>query len=74
MPLTSQIMSKRMNGGPVAGLLGEPDAIVCETGMDPIGRGREHALWKVPSRAPVSLFNKLRHGEPAGLIEANEKM
>jgi hypothetical protein len=74
MPLTSQIMSKRMHGGPVAGLLGEPDAIVCETGMDPIGRGREHVLWKVPSRAPVSLFNKLRHGEPAGLIEANEKM
>jgi len=64
----------RVEGVPVAGLLGKLDAIVRENGMDLIGHGFEHALQELPSGSPVSLFNKLGHGKLAGSVDANKEI
>ncbi len=64
----------RINGVPVAGLLGELNAIIGENGMDLTGHGFEHILKKLPSGAPVSLIDELRHGELAGAINADKEI
>ncbi len=53
--------------------LGELDTILRKNGVDLIRHGLEHVLQTLPSGAPVSLFNKLGHGELAGSIYAHEE-
>ena len=64
----------RINGVPVAGLLGELNAIIGENGMDLTGHGFEHIPEQLPSGAPVSLIDELRHGELAGAINADKEI
>jgi hypothetical protein len=78
IPLASQIMREAhrlgMDGGPVAGLLGELEAIVGENGADRAGHGFERVLQGLPGGAPVGLFNALGHGKFVRAVESDEEM
>ena len=47
------------DGGPVAGLLGELEAIVGENNADLVGLGFEHVLQDLPGDAPVGFFQRV---------------
>jgi len=50
----------RPGGVPVAGLLGELDAIVREDGVDAIRHGLQQVFKELPRRSPVGLVGQLR--------------
>jgi hypothetical protein len=63
-----------MGDSPVAGLLGELDAIVGENGADRARHGFEHVLQGLPGGAPVGIFNALGHDKFARAIDSDEEM
>jgi hypothetical protein len=59
---------------PVPGLLGELDAVICETGLDLVKLGSEHMLAELPSRSPVGIFHALGHSELTSAVSADEQI
>lgn len=62
------------DGVPVAGLLGELDAVVGQYGVDLVGHRLQQALQELPSRAPIRRFNELGDGELGGPVDAHEEI
>jgi oligopeptide/dipeptide ABC transporter ATP-binding protein len=58
----------------ISRLLGKLYAIIRENGVDLIGHRPQHVLQKLPSGAPVGLFNELRHGKLAGAVDAYKEI
>jgi hypothetical protein len=48
-------------------------AIVCENGVDLVGRGLEQALKELPSGRSVSCCNQLRDGELGCAVDSDEQ-
>lgn len=63
----------RIDGVPVARLLGELDAIVGQYGVDLIGHSLEHVLQELPSSLSISRFNELSDGELGCPVDADEE-
>ena len=64
----------RIDCVPVPGQLSELDAIIGQNSVNLVWHGLEHMLEKLPSGAPVSLFNELGHGELTGSVDSHEEV
>ena len=63
----------RPGGVPVAGLLGELDAIVGQYGVDLIRPGFEYVLQELPSSLSIRRFNELSDGELDCRVDADKE-
>ena len=61
-------------GVPVAGLLGELDAVVGEDGVNAVRHGFQQVLEEFPRCTPVSLVDQLGDGELARAVDADEQI
>ena len=59
---------------PVAGLFGEPDAIVRQDGMNPTGDDVQKIFGKFPGRSSAGFVHRLRYRKLAGAVCADEKV
>ena len=57
---------------PIAGLLGELDAVIGEDRVDAIGDGHEQMLEELPRGLAICLFNELGDCEFAGPVNRDE--
>lgn len=64
----------RPGGVPVAGLLGELDAIVGQDRVDTVRHGFQQVLKELPRCAPVSLVDQLGDRELARSVYADEQV
>lgn len=59
-------------GVPIAGLIGELDAIIGQDRVDAIGHDTQKVLEEFPGRLPVGLVDELGDRELAGSVDRHE--
>ena len=63
-----------VDGGAVAGLIGDLIPVVGEDRADPAGHGFEHVLQELAGHAPVRRCNALGGGELGGPVDGHEHL
>ena len=59
---------------PVAGLFGEPDAIIRQDGMNPTGDDVQKIFGKFQGHSSADLVHRLRYRKFAGAVYAEERL